>query len=61
MYTKWKAFIWGTRPNIFCIPQKASARCVYKNNDFKIKYGGISLDASLTELPFSAIFISAIA
>ena len=60
MYTKWKAFIWGIRSNIFCIPQKASARCVYKNKDFKINYGGISLDASLTGLPFSAILISVI-
>jgi len=50
----------GDQTKYFCIPQKASARCVYKNNDFKIKYGGISLDASLTELPFSAILISAI-
>ena len=50
----------GDQAKYFCIPQKASARCVYKNNDFKIKYGGISLDASLTGLPFSAILISVI-
>ena len=41
--------------NIFRLPQKTPTRCVYKNNNLKVKHGGILRANCLTGLPFSAI------